>query len=66
MLYDSLKELKKENQYDKKMGSLGAVRLWAMAISAIVGGLAFKYYPGLPYLLSGILSFLGFVACFYL
>ena len=66
LLYDSLKSLKREDQFDRKMGSLGAVRLWAMALSAIIGGVAFNYYPGLPYLLSGVVSLLGFVACFLL
>lgn len=66
MLYDSLKLLKREKEFDKKMGSLGALRLLAMAVSGVVGGIAFNFYPGLPYLLSGILSFLGFVACFFL
>ncbi len=66
MLYDSLKSLKREKEFDEKIGSLGALRLWAMALSAIIGGVAFNYYPGLPYLLSAILSFLGLVACFFL
>ena len=66
MLYDSLKTLKREKEFDEKIGSLGALRLWAMAISAIIGGVAFNYYPGLPYLLSAILSFFGFIACFFL
>lgn len=66
LLYDSLKSVNREKEFDKKMGSLGAVRLWSMAISAIVGGAVFNYYPGLPYLLSGLLSFLGLIACFFL
>lgn len=66
LLYDSLKSIKREKEFDKKIGSLGAVRLFAMAISAIIGGVAFKYDPGLPFFLSGCLSFFGFIACFFL
>ncbi len=66
LLYDSLKSIKREKEFDKKIGSLGAVRLFAMAISAIIGGVAFKYDPGLPFFLSGCLSFFGFTACFFL
>ncbi len=66
MLYDSLKTLKREKEFDKKMGSLSALRLLAMALSGVIGGLVFKYYPGLPYLLSAVLSFFGFIACFFL
>lgn len=66
LLYDSLKSIKREKEFDKKIGSLGAVRLFAMAFSAIIGGVAFKYDPGLPFLLSGCLSFFGFIACFFL
>lgn len=66
LLYDTLKSMGAEKDFDKKMGSLGAVRLFAMAMCAIVGGVAFGFYPGLPYLLSGVMSFLGFVACFFL
>ena len=66
LLYDSLKSIKREKEFDKKIGSLGAVGLFAMAFSAIIGGVAFKYDPGLPFFLSGCLSFFGFIACFYL
>ncbi len=66
LLYDTLKSLKAEKNFDKKMGSLGAVRLFAMSICAIIGGVAFGYYPGLPYLLSGLMSFLGLIVCFFL
>lgn len=66
LLYDSLKSIKREKEFDKKIGSLGAVRLFAMAFSAVIGGMAFKFDPGLPFFLSGCMSFLGFVACFFL
>ncbi len=66
LLYDSLKSMKREKEFDKKIGSLGAVRLFAMAFSAIIGGVAYRFDPGLPFLLSGCLSFLGFIACFFL
>lgn len=66
MLYDSLKLLKREKEFDKKMGSLSALRLLAMALSGVIGGVVFNFYPGLPYFLSGVLSFIGFIACFFL
>lgn len=66
LVFDSLKSIGKEDLFDKKIGSLGALRLWAMALSAVVGGVAYTFNPGLPYLLSGLLSFVGLFVCFYL
>lgn len=66
MLYDSLKEIGKEGDFDKKNGSLGAVRLLSMAVCGVIGGYAYTYMPSAPYLLAGIMSGLGFLASFWL
>lgn len=65
-IYDSLKSAGKEKEYDKRFGSVGALRLWAMASCAVIGGVAYNYFPGLPFLLSATLSFVGLVLCFFL
>lgn len=66
LLYDSMKVLKIEDEYDKKIGKLNAIRLWSMAICAVVGGFSYIISPGLPFILNGIVTLLGFIACFWL
>ena len=66
LLYDSLKVLKLEDQYDKKIGKLNAFRLWSMAVCAVIGGFAYTLSPSLPLILNGIVTLIGFVACFWL
>jgi len=66
LLYDSLKSLKKEKDFDKHIGKLNAFRLWSMAACGIIGGFAYSINAGLPYILNGILLLIGFVACFWL
>ncbi len=66
LVFDSLKALKKEHLFERKIGALNATRLWAMAICAVIGGLVYAYSPGLPYILNGIVCLMGLVACFYL
>lgn len=65
-LYDSLKQYGKESEFDKKNGTMGAVRLLSMAICGIVGGYVYNYMPNAPYLLAGLVSFLGLIVAFFL
>jgi MFS family permease len=66
LLYDSLKSLKREGEYEKKIGVLRASRLWAMAGAGVIGGWAYQYGAGLPFIMNGAMNMVGLVACFAL
>jgi len=66
LVYDSLKSLKEENVFDKVMGGLGAARLWAISICGIIGGFSYYLYPGLPFILNGVVCLVGMIACAWL
>ena len=63
LVYDSLKSMSEEGLYEKKIGAVGATKLWSMAICGIIGGLLYYISPGLPYILNGIFCLIGFVVC---
>lgn len=64
LVYDSLKQNNDEDSFDRKIGTINATRLWSMAICAIIGGLVYKFSPGLPFILNGVMCLIGFVVCF--
>ncbi len=66
LVFDSLKVLKEEHLFERKIGTINATRLWAMAICGVIGGLLYSFSPGLPYILNGIVCLTGLIACFYL
>lgn len=66
LVYDSLVDEGKEAEFDKKIGSVGAMRLIAMAICAVIGGVVYKYSAGLPFILNGLLGLFGFGITFFL
>jgi len=66
LVYDSLKALKREDEYDKKISIISATRLWSMAACSVLGGLAYYVFPGFPYILNGIVCLIGLFACFFL
>ncbi len=63
LVYDSLKSVGEEHLYEKKIGVVGATRLWSMAICGIIGGLLYYISPGLPYILNGVFCLIGFAVC---
>jgi MFS family permease len=66
LVFDSLKVMKEEDSFDKKISIISATRLWSMAICSVVGGFAFYVFPGFPFILNGVVCLLGLVACFFL
>lgn len=66
LVYDSLKETKEEDTFDKKIAIISATRLWSMAICSILGGFAYYVFPGFPFILNGLVCLVGLVACFWL
>lgn len=66
LVYDSLKSIDMENTFDKKIGVINAMRLWAMSLCGLVGGFIYYISPGMPYILDGVMCLIGFVACLFL
>lgn len=52
LLYDSLKALKRENEYKKIMGNVGLANNLAMLISFLAGGFLYAAGARLPYILT--------------
>ncbi len=58
-IYDSLVELKSENKYPKVLSKINAYTYASTALATIVGGFLFRYWGGLPFLLTGVAKALG-------
>lgn len=65
LIYDSLKELKKEGKYHRVIANIGSLQLIAPAITGLMGGFIYLYSPRLPFILHGISYFFGFLLCFF-
>jgi MFS family permease len=66
LVFDSLKEEGKENDYDKKISNINTISLIAPAICGIVGGFMYKINPTLPFYANAFGYLIGFVASFFL
>jgi MFS family permease len=66
LIYDSLKEMKEEDRFDKILSSIQKYGLIIMAICSFIGGFVYIISPGLPFILSGLGLFLGFLLTFFL
>lgn len=66
LVFDSLKVSKLDNLYAKKIGIINATKLWSMAICGIIGGFSYYIFPGFPFVLNGLVCFLGLFACLFL
>lgn len=64
LVYDSLKQEKKEEMFDKVIANMQTCAWFALFISSILGGFLFYYQFNLPYLLQGVVylsaAFLAF------
>ena len=66
LVYDSLKEVKKESNYPKVISQIGSLQLIAPAIAGVIGGFLYYFSPRLPFLLHGLFYFFGLLLCFFL
>lgn len=66
LVYDSLKENNKTEDYDKVTSNINSIALFAPAICSILGGFAYAVDIRLPFLLNAIGYTLGFVVSFML
>ena len=61
MIYDSLKQDGKENQYNKVISRMTSVNLVSTALCGVIGGFLYAIWHGLPFVACGVLIF---IACF--
>lgn len=66
LIYDSLKEIKKESLYSKVISNIGSLQLITTAIAGIIGGFLYSYSPRYPFFLHGLFYFIGFILCLLL
>jgi len=66
LVYDSLKAKRQESRFNKIIANVSSVQLFAVVISGAVSGVVYTLNPSLPYYLSGVLFFIGFVLSFFL
>src|SRR3989338_607002 len=66
LVYDSLKEKKKENNYDRIIANITTIQLVAFALSTIIGGFMYSINPGFPFIAVGIIHIIGLFITFLL
>ena len=66
MAYDSLKERRRDNQYDKVISASGVLGIVATVITVLLGAVMYKYNFRLPHYAWGFAYLFGFVASFWL
>lgn len=66
LIYDSLKQLKKENNYSKVVKNISSLQLLAFSLSGIIGGFLYKINPGFPFILTGLAQLIGCLLAFLL
>lgn len=59
LTYDSLKQIKSENKFDKVIANMRSLQLISITLATIVGGFLFSIKPSYPFIISGILLGLG-------
>jgi MFS family permease len=66
LIYDSLKQIKKENDYSKAIKNISSLQLVAFSIAGAIGGFLYKINPGFPFILTGIAQLVACLLTFLL
>lgn len=66
LIYDSLKQIKKENNYSKVVKNISSLQLLAFSLSGIIGGFLYKINPGFPFILTGLAQLIECLLAFLL
>lgn len=66
LVYDSLKEAKKESSFDHAISTINAITLVTIAVSGAIGGFLYAISPRLPFYANAVGYAIGFVASFFL
>ncbi len=64
-IYDSLKTLKREAEYDTILSRMTSTGLVSMALASAVGGAAYIISPGLPFYLLALTCFIALTVSFF-
>lgn len=64
LVYDSLKELKKENIYEKVIGRITTMQNLGMAFAGIIGGFLYKWNVSAPFIMVAVAYLIGLVYSF--
>jgi MFS family permease len=65
-VYDSLKEKRQEHLFNKVISNITSLQLIAIVVCGLFSGMLYSQNPSLPYYVSGIFYFFGFIICFFL
>lgn len=66
LVYDSLKEVKKESLYDKVVATIGTIQLIAPAVCGIIGGFLYTLNPTFPFWAAAGGYLMGGFLCIFL
>jgi len=66
LIYDSLKERRKEGSYDKFIARMNAISLAAPAVCGLIGGYLYVLQPRLPFISNALFYTLALVGCLLL
>ena len=66
LAYDSLKEIRKDGQYDRVISASNVLGIIATVITTLLGAVMYKYNFRLPHYAWGFAYFFGFIASFWL
>lgn len=66
MAYDSLKEKKKDDQYEKVISASGVIGIVTTVVAILLGAAMYKYNFRLPHYAWGFAYLFGFIASFWL
>lgn len=65
LLFDSLKQLKRENEYEQHLSDINKYSLIALAVASAVGGFLYSVNIRLPFLLTGVCMLFATAIAFF-
>lgn len=66
LLFDSLKELNKDHEFEKHLSIIEMNKLLAMAAASLIGGFLYRIDGRLPFICTAIAAIAGTFLCFFL
>jgi len=66
LVFDTLKQNGKEDEYGKKISNINSIQLFAPALCGVLGGFMYKISPNLPFFANTAGYFLGLITALFL
>src|SRR3990167_8722312 len=66
LIFDSLKQVKREKFYPKIISNISSISLITTAVCGLLGGYFYLISPSLPFALEGVFSLFGLIGVFFL